>query len=206
VASQQTLAYAQQVFESAEASAELARQHAVGGQLQPPHSGPRAGFLCRCGIAPGNGRHDVTSNREELVRLLGLMNQAQALQLPERLPDLPKEALAPASWDTCQSRSPGCEAGAKRLDAAGKSQGLNTVTSFTDIELTARRNTKWDSAAGTRTDQRGYEIGVRLPIFDWGGMQRQAWNARTLAAANQLESTIVGRLSLRELLGLSDSL
>ena len=62
------------------------------------------------------------------------------------------------------------------------------MNSFTDIELTARRNTKFDNAAGTSSSARGYELALRLPIFDWGGMQRDAFNARTLAAANQLEA------------------
>jgi len=76
------------------------------------------------------------------------------------------------------------------LEASAKAQGLNKVTSFTDIELTARRNTAFDNAAGTRSTARGYEVGVRLPVFDWGGMQRDAWSGRTLAAANQLEATV----------------
>lgn len=64
------------------------------------------------------------------------------------------------------------------------------VTSFTDIELTGRRNTTFDNAEGTRSTARGWEIDVRLPLFDWGGMQRDAMNARSLAAANQLEATV----------------
>ena len=63
--------------------------------------------------------------------------------------------------------------------AAAKAQGLNMVTSFTDIELTGRRNTTFDNAEGTRSTARGWEIAVRLPLFDWGGMQRDAMNART---------------------------
>lgn len=47
-----------------------------------------------------------------------------------------------------------------------------------------------DSATGTTTSRRGYEVGVRLPIFDWGTMQRDAMNAQTLAAANNLEATV----------------
>ena len=31
---------------------------------------------------------------------------------------------------------------------------------------------------------------MKLPIFDWGDMQRDAMNAQTLAAANLLEATI----------------
>ena len=192
VASQQTFAYAQQVFESAEASAELARRMQSVGNYNRLTRAREQAFYADAASRLAAAGHDVTSNREELVRLLGLdESQAQQLQLPVRLPDLPKEALAPGVVGQLASRGRlDVRLAQSALTSAGKSQGLNTVTSFTDIELTARRNTKWDSAAGTRTDQRGYEIGVRLPIFDWGGMQRQAWNARTLAAANQLESTI----------------
>lgn len=85
------------------------------------------------------------------------------------------------------------------MDSAAKAQGLNLVTSFTDIELTGRRNTTFDNAEGTRSTARGWEIAVRLPIFDWGGIQRDAMNARTLAAANQLEATVrAAGSSLRE--------
>ena len=48
----------------------------------------------------------------------------------------------------------------------------------------------FDDAAGTHTNRKGYEISVRLPVFDWGDMQRDAMNAQTLAAANQLEATV----------------
>jgi outer membrane protein TolC len=75
------------------------------------------------------------------------------------------------------------------FDAAAKAQGLNTLTSFTDIELGIRRDTVFDNAAGTSTPRRGYEVSMRLPIFDWGGIKRDAMNAQTLASANRLEAT-----------------
>jgi outer membrane protein TolC len=59
------------------------------------------------------------------------------------------------------------------------------VTSLTDIELSVIRSNVPDHSSS-----RGYEVGVKLPIFDWGDMQRDAMNAQTLAAANQLEATI----------------
>jgi len=192
VASRQTLTYAQQVLESAEASAELARRMQSVGNYNRLTRAREQAFYADAASRLAAAGHEATARREELVRLLGLSeSQAQQLQLPDRLPELPNKALSPEVVGQLASKA--------RLDvrlaqsafaSAGRSQGLNTVTSLTDIELTARRNTQWDSAAGTRSDQRGYEIGVRLPIFDWGGLQRQAWNARTLAAANQLESTI----------------
>lgn len=192
VASRQTLTYAQQVLESAEASAELARRMQSVGNYNRLTRAREQAFYADAASRLAAAGHEATARREELVRLLGLSeSQAQQLQLPDRLPELPSKALSPEVVGQLASK--------ERLDvrlaqsafaSAGRLQGLNTVTSLTDIELTARRNTQWSSAAGTRSDQRGYEIGVRLPIFDWGGLQRQAWNARTLAAANQLESTI----------------
>ena len=146
-------------------------------------------------------QHQVTARREELVRLLGLNeSQAQALKLPERLPDLPKQALDPQAVGALATRARlDLRLAQTALDAAAKAQGLNMVTSFTDIELTGRRNTTFDNAEGTRSTARGWEIDVRLPLFDWGGMQRDAMNARTLAAANQLEATArAAGSSLRE--------
>ncbi len=192
VAAKQTLNYAQQVFESAEASAELARRMQSVGNFNRLTRAREQAFYADSATRLATAQHQTTATREELTRLLGLdEGQAELLQLPERLPDLPKQALDPGAVGAMANRTRlDIRLAQTALDGASRAQGLGKITSVTDIELTARRNTKIDNASGTRTDPRGYEIGVRLPIFDWGGMQRDAWNARTLAAANQLEATI----------------
>jgi hypothetical protein len=201
VAAQQTLRYAQQVYESAEATAEIARRMQAAGNFNRISRAREQAFYADAATRLAAASHQATATREELVRRLGL-DEAQAgqLQLPGRLPDLPPQAMDP--------QTAGAQATRNRLDirlarsnyeAYARSQGLTTVTSFTDIELTARRNTTTDSASGSRSDPRGYEIGVRLPIFDWGGMQRDVMSARTLAAANQLEAALrAAGSSLRE--------
>lgn len=192
VAAQQTLKYARQVYESAEASAELARRMQSVGNFNRISRAREQAFYADSATRLASAKHQVTASREELVRLLGLdESQAQMLQLPDRLPDLPKQALEPGAVGALATQSRlDIRLAQSALDGASKAQGLNKVTSLTDIELTGRRDTKFDNAAGTRSGSRGYEIDIRLPIFDWGGMQRDAWNARTLAAANQLEATI----------------
>ncbi|QKO23399.1 TolC family protein [Rhodoferax sp. BAB1] len=192
VAAQQTLRYARQVYESAEATAEIARRMQAAGNFSRISRAREQAFYADAATRLATANHQATATREELVRRLGLDEaQAKDLKLPERLPDLPKQAMDP--------QTAGAHATRNRLDirlalsnyeAYARSQGLTTVTSFTDIELTAMRNTNTDSASGSRSDPRGYEIGIRLPIFDWGGMQRDAMSARTLAAANQLEATV----------------
>ena len=68
-------------------------------------------------------------------------------------------------------------------------QGWVGITSYTDLELTARRGSIADADTGSRTGSRGYEVGVRLPVFDWGDLRRDAANAQTLAALNNLDAT-----------------
>ena len=192
VAAQQTLKYAQQVFESAEAGAELARRMQAVGNFNRINRAREQAFYADAATRLASAHHQTTASREELVRLLGLNEaQAQVLQLPERLPELPKQALEANAVGAMATKARlDIRLAQSALDSASKAQGLNKVTGFTDIELTAIRNTNFDNHAGTRSNSRGYEIGIRLPIFDWGGMQRDAWNARTLEAANQLEATI----------------
>lgn len=192
VASRQTLQYAQQVFDGAEAGAELARRMQAAGNYNRITRAREQAFYADAATRLAAATHQATATREELVRVLGLDEaQAQALQLPDRLPDLPKQALEPQAVAATATRGRlDIRLAQAQWEASARAQGLNTVTSFTDIELTLRRNTAFDNAAGSRSTARGFEVGVRLPLFDWGGMQRDAWNARTLAAANQLESTI----------------
>ena len=192
VAAQQTLQYAKQVYDSAEAGAELARRMQGVGNFNRITRAREQAFYADAATRLSTAQHQVTASREELVRLLGLdESQAQALKLPERLPDLPKQALDPQAVGSLATKARlDVRLAQAALDGAAKAQGLNMVTSFTDIELTGRRNTTFDNAEGTRSTARGWDVAVRLPIFDWGGMQRDARNARTLAAANQLEGTV----------------
>lgn len=201
VAAQQAYKYAQQVYASAEVSADLARRMQAVGNFNRISRAREQAFYADSATRLAAAGHQVTASREELVRLLGLSeDQVQKLKLPDRLPDLPKQAMAPDVVGSQATRGRlDIRLAQTALDAAAKAQGLNTVTSFTDIELTARRSTKIDNASGTRSDPSGYEIGVRLPIFDWGGMQRDGMSARTLAAINQIEATVrAASSSLRE--------
>jgi outer membrane protein TolC len=188
VAAQQTLQYAKQVYASAEASAELARRMQAVGNFNRLTRAREQAFYADAGTRLATATHQATATREELVRVLGLdAQQAQILKLPDRLPELPKQVLDPQGIATFATRNRlDIRLAQRTLEASARAQGLNMVTSFTDIELTAMRK----SSTGRADVGRGYEIAIRLPIFDWGGMQRDAMNARTVAAANQLEAVV----------------
>jgi outer membrane protein TolC len=86
-----------------------------------------------------------------------------------------------------------------RLDAAGRSQGLNLLATLVDVEAGVRHDSVWDDAQGPRHTRRGLELDIRLPLFDWGGAQREALDARSLAAAHRYDAAVRGATSqLRE--------
>ncbi len=192
VAAGQALRYAKQVYTSAEAGAELARRMQAAGNFNRLSRAREQAFYADAGTRLAAADHQATATREALGRLLGLDEaQMAALALPERLPDLPADALTPESVGSVATLARlDIQIARSRLDAALAAQGLKSLTSFTDIELTARRNSMSTGVPGAGSSTRGYEIAVSLPLFDWGGMQRSAMNARSLAAANHLEATV----------------
>ena len=192
VAAQQSLEYAHQVNNSAEASAELARRMQQVGNFNKLQRLRQQVFYADSAARLASSQHGATAAREELTRLLGLTDmQAAELKLPEHLPELPKEPRPAQSVNSRASEQRlDVQLARQQLDAAGKAQGLNLLTSLVDVELGLRRDTVFDNAAGTQSSRKGYELGIRLPIFDWGVASRDAMNAQSLAAASRYESTV----------------
>jgi outer membrane protein TolC len=199
VAARQSLQYAEQVKESAEASAELARRMQLVGNFSKLQRARQQVFYADATTQLASARHNATAAREELVRALGLDDaQAARLKLPARLPDLPKsprEASEVAT--TAGEQRLDVQQARAQLEVAGKSQGINLLSTFIDVEAGVRRDTVFDG--GSRDTRRGFELDIRLPLFDWGSAQRDALNAQALAAANRYDATVRGATSqLRE--------
>ena len=203
VASSQVLQYASQINTSAEASAELAKRMQQVGNFNKLQRARQQVFYADSVAQLAAAQHSALAAREALVRLLGLTDaQATQLKLPDRLPDLPKGVRAPdIVSSTALEQRLDVQLARGQLDAAGKAQGLNLLTSLVDVELDIIRSTTFDNGGGVgqASPKRGYELGIRLPIFDWGNARRDAMNAQSLAAANRYESTVRGATSqLRE--------
>ncbi len=206
VAAQQSLEYAQQVNEAAEAGAELARRMRTAGNFSALQAARQQSFSADAMARLTEARQAQLASREALVRLLGLdAEQAQALQLPAHLPDLPAQPLAP---EQIASQLPqnrlDVRIAAAALHTAAQRQGLQLLQGWTDIELSVKRDTVFaaatDSAnaSGGRV-KRGLGLSIRLPFFDQGQLQRDAMRADTLAASYQLENSLrQGASQLRE--------
>lgn len=192
VAAQQNLHYANQVHRTAQASAELARRMQQVGNFTKLQRARQQSFYADSAAQLALAQHAATASREELVRQLGLSDsQATQLKLPERLPDLPKQVrpVAVVNSSATEQRLD-VQMARNQLDIAGQSQGLNLLTSLVDVELGLRRDTVFDNGKGTSTPRKGFELDIRLPLFDWGNVQHDAMNAQSLAAANRYDNTV----------------
>ena len=183
VAAQQLVVYHRQVQDAAAASAELARRMQAVGNFSRLQRAREQAFLAEATTQLARAMAQATVEREALVRKLGLdAADAERLQLPERLPDLP--AAAHAGNEVAQ------RAMDERLDlllaraqvgAAQRAMGLETVQLF-DIELAAVRELGPGGERG-----RGFEAGIVLPLLDPGIALRQASSAKLLAAQRRFE-------------------
>jgi outer membrane protein TolC len=111
-------------------------------------------------------RQAALSERERLTQLMGLWGEDIRFILPERLPDLPKEAPEVTDIEARALKERlDVQASLRAASNVAASLGLTRATGFINVlELGYQRN----SVTGLPR-QTGYQIDVSVPIFDWGG-------------------------------------
>jgi len=166
VAAQETARYLIQVKEAAEASAELARRMAAVGNWPKLTAAREQAFYAEATAQLARTQQAEASARERLVRLLGLWGEELSFRLPERLPELPKGPREPGADLEAQALAQRLDVQAARRDveALAQSLGLTKATGFVSLlEFGLHSN----SETGLPR-QRGWEIELGIPIFDFG--------------------------------------
>jgi outer membrane protein TolC len=196
VAAQETARYMVQVKESAETSAELARRMASVGNFPKLAQAREQAFYAETTAQLARSQHSATAARERLARLMGLWGEDLAFQLPDRLPELPKAVREGADLEA--------QALAQRLDVQGarreaesvaRSLGLTKVTRFVSL-LEVGAVSKSETG---EPRQRGWEIELGLPIFDFGGARVARAERLYMQAANRtVQTAIDARSEVRE--------
>lgn len=196
VAAQESVKYMEQVKQSAETSAELARRMASVGNFSRLDRAREQAFYAETTAQFARVKQQAMAERERLTRLMGLWGDDTGFRLPERLPDLPKSPRDIADLEATALK--------KRLDVQGAMQeaeniasalGLTKATGFLSVlEVGYMRN----SESGLPR-QTGYEIELRLPIFDWGNARVARAEYTYMQAVNRAADTAVkARSEVRE--------
>lgn len=197
VAAKESAKYAEQVKVAAEASAELARRMAAVGNWSKLNQAREQAFYAEATAQLARARQAQLSARERLARLMGLWGEDLAFQLPERLPELPKEPREGGGELEAQALAQRLDVqGARRdTEALARSLGLTKVTRYVSLlEIGVISN----SETGLPR-QRGWEVELGIPIFDFGGARTARAERLYMQAVNRATETAVeARSEVRE--------
>jgi outer membrane protein TolC len=187
VAAEETVRYLQQVKESAETGAELARRMANVGNLPKLTQMREQVFYAEVVARLARARQAALSQRERLARLMGLAASG-AYKLPERLPELPRSPAHPGDIaGSLADRRYDVQSAKRATESVAASLGLTKVTRFVSaLEL---------GPAQTREDpeswKRGFEVSVQIPLFDWGSARVAKAEALYMQSAQRLAQTVI---------------
>ncbi len=201
VAAQQSAIYMRDVKDAADASAELARRMARLGNWSRLQQAREQVFLVDATAQLARAEQTNFSEREKLIRLMGLWGQQINFTLAERLPDLPQNVTEMNDVEAQALRA--------RLDVrsamsesnyVADQMGFKTVMGYFDgLSLGLASSTTFDNAAATQEARRGVELELPLPIFDWGGARNARSRAMYLqSAARVREVAVKARSEARE--------
>jgi outer membrane protein TolC len=199
VAAQQTARYMQDVQLAAEASADLARRMAEVGNWPLLTQAREQAFYAEATAQLARSRQAALAARESLTRLMGLWGEQADYALPERLPELPQSVREGGELEA-QALTQRLDVQAARREAEGlaKSLGLTRVTRYVDLlEVGALRSREDDGPV-----QRGWEVELRVPIFDFGGARTARAENLYMQAVNRAADTAIrARSEVRETYG-----
>jgi outer membrane protein TolC len=197
VAAEESLHYAQQVMQAAQASAELARRMAAVGNFNTVAAAREQAFEAEATLLLARATHQRTATRERLVRLLGLWgDEAATLQLPARLPPLPQSLPErPGLEQLAVAQRLDMAAAREQVQATARSLGLVRASGFVNVlELGLVHNSSNEAPV-----QRGWELSFELPIFDWGQARvPHAERVYTQALHHAAQTAIDARSEVRE--------
>ena len=196
VAAEELVRYAQQVLQAAEASSELAGRMLLAGNFSKLDQLREQAFHADAVSQLARARQRAVAERERLTRLLGLSGEQLGYQLPQRLPELPEQAVEPQNAEqTAMDRRLDLLMTRRSAEATAKSLGLTRATRFVNVLELGYRN---QSVSGEpRAD--GYEIEFELPLFDFGSTRTARAEATYLRALHlAADAAVQARSEVRE--------
>ena len=183
VGAQEQLRYLQQVKETADIANELAKRMAQAGNFNRLTQLREQAFYADTTAQLARVQQQALADRERLTRLLGLTGAQAKFQLPDRLPELPKQALeVRGAEQTAMEKRLDIQIAMRQTEALARSLGLTRSTRMVNVLEVGYQN---KSETGIPSSN-GYEISLELPIFDFGTVRVARAEASYLQAMNRV--------------------
>lgn len=193
VAAHQLAGFLAQANLAADTAAKLATRLGETGAMNKLDQAREQVFYADLTAQLANARQLATSERERLIRSLGLWGGDLNFTLPNGLAALPKGPRAlPAIEQEAVSRRVDLQIARIELDTLAKSYGLTQATRFINVLDAgyADKITK-DKETGERIRARGFTVSFEVPIFDFGEVRVREAEQTYLQAVNRLAERAV---------------
>ncbi len=131
-------------------------------------------------------RQRAASEREALIRAMGLWGSNLDFKLPNALPAVPRRVQTWAGIEVdAVGRRVDLQIARIELDVLAKSYGLTQATRFINI-LDGGYADKLEKRPDERFLMRGFDVRLQIPVFDFGEVRVRQAEAIYMQAANRL--------------------
>lgn len=188
VAGRDLTGFLTQAKDAAEATTKLAARLGQTGAMNKLDQAREQVFYADLTAQLAATQQRATSDREALIRTMGLWGEDLALRLPNFLPPLPKrpEALASIEVEAVRRRVD-LQVSRLGIEALGKWYGLTQASRFINLlDAGNRDKVTQDRATGERIKSRGFDVQFQIPIFDFGEVRVREAEATYMGAVNRL--------------------
>jgi outer membrane protein TolC len=187
VAAQELAVFLAQAQSAAETAAQLAVRLGETGAMNKLDQARDQVFYADITAQLAVARQAAASEREALIRLLGLWGGNLDFKLPSALPKLPGRAQSLAGVELeAVRRRVDLQIARMELDAIARAYGLSQATRFINL-LEAGYADKFEkNQEGNRIRKRGFELDLQIPIFDFGEVRVREAEALYMQTVNRL--------------------
>ena len=201
VAARQLAAFLDQSKGVADTAAKLSRRLGETGSMNKIDQARQQTFYAETTGQLGVARQRMASERERLVRSMGLWGGNLSFVLPGALPPLPRRPYAQPTIEVeAIARRVDLQASRIELTALAKSYGLTQASRYVNLlELSGIWKTVKDRETGEKERSRGFEAELQIPIFDFGETRVRSAEHTYMQAVNRLtEKAVNARSEARE--------
>jgi len=200
VAARQLVTFLRQASSAAETAAKLAKQLGETGAMNKLDQAREQSFYVDITTQLIAARQHAASEREALIRSLGLWGDEIEFDLPEMLPPVPRRPLSlPTVEIEAVRRRVDLHIARIEVNALAKSYGLTNATRFINLLDMAGVSRTQREAGGARGAGGGVEVEFQVPVFDLGEVRvRQAGESYAEAVNRLTEKTVNVRSEARD--------
>jgi len=195
VAARQLAGFFEQAKSAAETASELARRLGESGAMNKLDQAREQVFYADLTAQLATARQREASEREALIRAMGLWGANLDFKLPNALPAVPRrvQTLAGIEVDAV-ARRVDLQIARIELEVLAKSYGLTQASRFINI-LDGGYADKLEKRVDERNLMRGFDIRLQIPIFDFGEVRVRQAEATYMQAVNRLLALAVNARS-----------